>query len=164
MSRSQNVSHTNIVYDWWDAIDHMSISFRIEGHFHFRTFWTKCCNILKYGMNLKFGAIAQFFRKIIQLNTVIIWKSTNEYYQKIILKSGLKMDLYLAMRYQQILCDLSAINSGKKAICYCAFFTMTSLDYTKFTITNMIACKEMTITSLLFGSFSVNFIKIIIFT
>ena len=32
-----------------------------------------------------------------QLNAVIILKSTNEYYQKIISKSGCKMDLYLAM-------------------------------------------------------------------
>ena len=57
----------------------------------------KFCNILRYGKNLKFETIVQFFRKIIQLNTVIILKSTNEYYQKIILKSGRKMDLYPAM-------------------------------------------------------------------
>ena len=48
-------------------------------------------------MNLKFEIIVQMFRKIIQLNAVIILKSTNEYYRKIILKSGLKMDLYPAM-------------------------------------------------------------------
>ena len=72
--------------------------FRIEGHFGFRTFWTKFYNILKYGLNLKFETIVQFFRKILQLNAVIILKSTNEYYRKIISKSGRKMDLYLAMR------------------------------------------------------------------
>ena len=32
-----------------------------------------------------------------QLNAVIILKSTNEYYRKIISKSGYKMDLYPAM-------------------------------------------------------------------
>ena len=32
-----------------------------------------------------------------QLNVVIILKSTNEYYRKIISKSGHKMDLYPAM-------------------------------------------------------------------
>ena len=48
-------------------------------------------------MNLKWETIVQFFRKIIQLNAVIILKSTNEYYRKIISKNGLKMDLYPAM-------------------------------------------------------------------
>ena len=52
---------------------------------------------LKYGMNLQSETIAQIFRKIIQLNVVIILKSTNEYYRKIISKSGRKMDLYPAM-------------------------------------------------------------------
>ena len=47
-------------------------------------------------MNLKFETIVQFFRKIIQLNAVIIFKSTNKHNKKIILKSG-KMDLYPAM-------------------------------------------------------------------
>ena len=47
-------------------------------------------------MNLKFETIDQIFRKIIQLNTDIILKSTNEYYQKNISKSGPKMDLYPA--------------------------------------------------------------------
>ena len=70
---------------------------RKQDHFSFCTFWTKFCNILKYGMNLKFEAIVQIFRKIIQLNLVIRLKSTNEYYQKIISKSGRKMDLYPAM-------------------------------------------------------------------
>ena len=37
------------------------------------------------------------FRKIIKSNVVSISKGTNEYYQKIIKKSGHKMDLYLAM-------------------------------------------------------------------
>ena len=48
-------------------------------------------------MKLKFETIVQFFRKIMQLNAVIILKSTNEYYRKIISKSGPKMDLYPAM-------------------------------------------------------------------
>ena len=73
------------------------IQLRIEGHFGFPTFWTKFCNILKYGMNLKFETIVQLFRKIMQLNAVIILKSINEHYRKIISKSGLKMDLYPAM-------------------------------------------------------------------
>ena len=49
-------------------------------------------------MNLKVESIVQIFRKIIQLNAVIILKSANKYYRKIILKSGHKMDLYPAMR------------------------------------------------------------------
>ena len=48
-------------------------------------------------MNLKFETIVNIFRKIMQLNAVIILKSTNEYYRKILLKSGRKMDLYPAM-------------------------------------------------------------------
>ena len=44
-------------------------------------------------MNLKFETIVQMFRKIIQLNAVIILKSTKECYRKIISKSGLKLDL-----------------------------------------------------------------------
>ena len=52
---------------------------------------------MKYGMNLKFETIVQIFRKIIQLITVIILKSTNEYHRKNISKSGHKMDLYPAM-------------------------------------------------------------------
>ena len=43
---------------------------RIEGHFGFCTIWTKFCNIMKYGMNLKFETIVQIFRKIKQLITV----------------------------------------------------------------------------------------------
>ena len=70
---------------------------KIEGYFGFRTFWTKFCNILKYGVNLKFETSVQIFRKIIQLNAVIVLKSPNEYYRKIISKSGPKMDLYPAM-------------------------------------------------------------------
>ena len=70
---------------------------RIEGHSGFRTFLTKFCNISKYGMNLKFETTVRIFRKIIQLNAVIILKSTNEYYRKIISRSGCKMDLYPAM-------------------------------------------------------------------
>ena len=48
-------------------------------------------------MNLKLETIVQYFRKIIQLNAVIILKSTNEYYRKIISKNDRKMDLYPAM-------------------------------------------------------------------
>ena len=48
-------------------------------------------------MNLKFEPIVQNFRKIIQLNAVINLESANEYYRKIISKSGSKMDLYPAM-------------------------------------------------------------------
>ena len=48
-------------------------------------------------MNFKFETIVQIFRKIINSNAVIILKSTNEYYRKIISKSGRKMDLYPAM-------------------------------------------------------------------
>ena len=74
-----------------------ALQLRIEDHFGFRTFWKKFCNIMKYGMNLKFETIAQFFRKIIQLLTVVILESTSEYNRKIISKSGRKMDLYPAM-------------------------------------------------------------------
>ena len=52
-------------------------------------------------MNLKFETIVQIFRKIIQLIAVIILKSTNEYYRKIITKSGRKMDLYPAMGFRR---------------------------------------------------------------
>ena len=48
-------------------------------------------------MNLKFKTIVQIFRKIMQLNAVNILKSLNEYYGKIIKKSGRKMALYPAM-------------------------------------------------------------------
>ena len=75
-----------------------TLQLRIEGHFGFRTFWTKFCKLLKYGMNLKFEPIVQIFRKIIQLKAVTNLKSTNEYYRKIISKSDRKMDLYPAMR------------------------------------------------------------------
>ena len=77
-----------------------SIQLRIEGNFGFRKFGTKFCNFLKYGMNLKSQAIVLIFRKIIQLNAVIILKSSNEYYWKIISKSCHKMDLYPAIVYR----------------------------------------------------------------
>ena len=48
-------------------------------------------------MNLKFDNIVQIFRKILGNNTIIILKYTNENYQKIISKSGHKIDLYPAM-------------------------------------------------------------------
>ena len=48
-------------------------------------------------MDLKFETIVQIFKKIIQLNAVILLRSTNEYYRKIISKSGCKMDLYPAL-------------------------------------------------------------------
>ena len=41
--------------------------------------------------------IVQRFRKIIQLSVVIILHSINEYYRKIISKSGRKMDLELLL-------------------------------------------------------------------
>ena len=50
-------------------------------------------------MNFKFETIVQIFRNIIQLTVVIILKSTNEYYRKIISKSARKMDLYPAMMH-----------------------------------------------------------------
>ena len=68
---------------------------RIEDHFGFHTFWTEFCNILKYWMNLKFEAIVQIFRKIIQLNTVIFLKSTNNYYRKLIQKVSSKCTFIL---------------------------------------------------------------------
>ena len=45
------------------------------------------------------GNHTSFFRKIIKWNTVNILKSTNENCQKIIPKSGHKMDLYPAMHF-----------------------------------------------------------------
>ena len=48
-------------------------------------------------MNLKFETIVQIFRKIIQLNVVITFKGSNEYYRNIISENGHKMDLYPAM-------------------------------------------------------------------
>ena len=39
-------------------------------------------------MILKFETIVQIFRKIIQLNVVIIFKSTNEYYGKFFTKTA----------------------------------------------------------------------------
>ena len=49
-------------------------------------------------MNFKFESIAQIFRKIIQLITVVILKSSNEYHRKTISKSGRKMNLYPALQ------------------------------------------------------------------
>ena len=48
-------------------------------------------------MNLQLEIIVQIFTKMIQLNAVSISKSLHEYYQKIISKNGLKMDLYPAL-------------------------------------------------------------------
>ena len=48
-------------------------------------------------MNLTFETIVQIFGKIMQLNAVIILKSTYEYNRKIISKNGRKMDLYPAL-------------------------------------------------------------------
>ena len=48
------------------------------------------------------------FRKIIKSNEAYISKSTNEYYQNIIEKSGHKMDLYPAMRYARF-CTLTVL-------------------------------------------------------
>ena len=85
---------------------------RIEGHFDFRTFWTKFCNLLKYGMNLKFETIVQIFRKIIQLNAVINLKSTNEYFWKNFSKSDRKMDLYLAMISKKFLNQRDSVGTA----------------------------------------------------
>ena len=49
-------------------------------------------------MNLKFVSIVQILRKIMQPNAVNTLKITNKYYQKVISKSGRKMDLCPAMR------------------------------------------------------------------
>ena len=84
------------------AFSFLVIQLRIEVHFGFCTFWMKFCNILKYGMNLKFEFIVQIFWKKIQLNTVIILKSTNEYYRKMISKYGHNMNLYPAMTYARM--------------------------------------------------------------
>ena len=54
-------------------------------------------------MNLLFETIVQIFRKIIQLNEVIILKNTNEHYPIFFSKSSLKMDLYPAMRNEMLL-------------------------------------------------------------
>ena len=48
-------------------------------------------------MNLTCETIVLIFRKIKQLITVIILKSSNEYHRKTISKSGHKMDLYPAL-------------------------------------------------------------------
>ena len=48
-------------------------------------------------MSLKFETIVKIFRKIMQLNAVIILKSSNEYNRKYISKSGRKIDLYPAL-------------------------------------------------------------------
>ena len=50
-------------------------------------------------MNLKIEYNVQIFRKIMQLNAVIILKSYNEYNLKYISKSGHKMDLYPALTF-----------------------------------------------------------------
>ena len=54
-------------------------------------------------MNLKFETIVQIFRKIIQLDAVIILKSPNEYYRKNMSKSAGKIDLYPAMMKSYLL-------------------------------------------------------------
>ena len=74
----------------------------IEGHFGFRIFWTKSCNISKYGMNLKFETIVRIFRKIIQLNAVIILKSTNEYYRKLSQEVAAKWTFILLCEWETI--------------------------------------------------------------
>ena len=70
-------------------------------------------------MNLKFETIAQIFGKIIQLNAVIIFKSTNEYYRKIISKCGCKMDLYPTMiNVNDIACNLYQLNVNEVPLTY----------------------------------------------
>ena len=68
----------------------MECQLRTKGFFGFRTFWTKFCNILKYGNNLKLEIINYIIRKIITLNEVNILESPNEYYQKQVLKNSPK--------------------------------------------------------------------------
>ena len=48
-------------------------------------------------MHFLLEVIAKFFRKITKSIAVNISESTNEYYRKIISKSGRKMDLYPAL-------------------------------------------------------------------
>ena len=62
-------------------------------------------------MNLKFETIVKIFRKIMQLDAVIILKSTNEYNRKIISKSGRKMDLYPATISKTACYQLLTLNS-----------------------------------------------------
>ena len=90
---TESLKHSIFVF----LISVLAEQLRMEDHFRVRTFSTQFCNLLKYGINLKFETFVQFFRKIIELNAVIILKSTNKYDLKNILKSGLKMDLYPAM-------------------------------------------------------------------
>ena len=65
-------------------------------------------------MNLKFETIVKIFRKIMQLNAVIILKRTNEYHRKNISKSGRKMDLYPAL---QISGDVSSGFQSQSGLC-----------------------------------------------
>ena len=48
--------------------------------FVFLTFEMICCNIVKYGMNLKLEILIHKFTKVIKLNALNIWKSAIEYY------------------------------------------------------------------------------------
>ena len=80
-------------------------------------------------MNLKFETIIQIFRKIIQLIVVIILKSTNEYYRKIISKIGRKMDLYPAMN--NTFTNLNRSYSDNA-------FTLDNLDCNKSSVTSWI--------------------------
>ena len=62
---------------FWN-IDFFKLSqLRTKFFFCFCTFWTKFCDILKYGNNLKLEIIEYIFRKIIMLNEVNILESPN---------------------------------------------------------------------------------------
>ena len=62
--------------------DQLAVQLRTEGFLCFCTFWTKFCDVLKYGNNLKLEIIDYIFRKIIMLNEVNILESPNKYNQK----------------------------------------------------------------------------------
>ena len=63
-------------------------------------------------MNLKFETIANIFRKIMQLNAVIILKGFNEYNKKVISKSDRKMDLYPALQLSKYYIKNTLLKGG----------------------------------------------------
>ena len=83
MSTSKGFLCPKIYEDiYWELFVILQCQLRTEVFFCFCTFWTKFCDILKYGNNLKLEIINYIFRKIITLNEVNILESPNEYYQK----------------------------------------------------------------------------------
>ena len=77
------------------------VQLRTKVFFCFCTFWTKFCEILTFGNNLKLKMIYCIFRKIITLNEVNILESPNEYYQKQVLKNCSKKTLCPALELRQ---------------------------------------------------------------